>query len=104
MTISAACAGARTSAGKSPLPKRSVRTCYGVSSDVIDDRRASWRTVAGIKLAGLLPKSRREALQQGHWPGPLADVVGQIHATLFAVLQVVELRGGEASRFLNADR
>src|SRR5216684_356975 len=32
ITISAACSGSMISAGKSPLPKRSIKTCCGVSS------------------------------------------------------------------------
>ena len=56
--------------------------------------------VGGIKFAGHLAQSRREALQECHRPGPLADIVGQVHATAFAADRVVELRG-EVSRLVD---
>jgi hypothetical protein len=41
----------------------------------------------GIELAAHLPQSCREALQERHWPGPLANVVRQIRAATFAAFQ-----------------
>jgi hypothetical protein len=54
----------------------------------------------GIKLAAHLPQSCREALQECHRPGLLADIVRQIHAALLAAHQIIEL-GDEVSHLMD---
>src|SRR5216684_2997857 len=56
--------------------------------------------VLGIELAAHLPQSCREALQERHWPGPLANVVRQVGTALLAAWEVIELRH-EVSRLMD---
>jgi hypothetical protein len=54
----------------------------------------------GIELAAHLPQSYREALQERHWPGLLANVVRQVGTALLAACEVIELRH-EVSRLMD---